>query len=98
MPVDCGLAFIAIDLPCCDATLRFHLATHAIAETLASETTDWADDVGLKQRNVDWPLKLDDARCKLKSVYPKIQEEQSTRLYSGSKFVMLFATPGYTNS
>jgi hypothetical protein len=25
------------------------------------------------QRGVDWQMKIDDARCKLKSVYPKIQ-------------------------
>ncbi|MCB9873086.1 MAG: IS630 family transposase [Planctomycetaceae bacterium] len=41
-------------------------------EDLAYETTAWADDVSLNQRTVDWQMKLDDARCKLKSVYPKI--------------------------
>jgi len=39
---------------------------------LASETAAWAEDVSVKQRTVDWQMKLDDARCKLKSVYPKI--------------------------
>jgi hypothetical protein len=41
-------------------------------QTLASETAAWADDVSVNQRTVDWQMKLDDARCKLKSVYPKI--------------------------
>ena len=41
-------------------------------KTLASETTAWAEDVSVNQRTVDWQMKLDDARCKLKSVYPKI--------------------------
>jgi hypothetical protein len=41
-------------------------------QTLASETAAWAKDVSVNQRTVDWQMKLDDARCKLKSVYPKI--------------------------
>jgi hypothetical protein len=41
-------------------------------QTLSSETTNWAEDVSINQRTVDWQMKLDDARCKLKSVYPKI--------------------------
>lgn len=41
-------------------------------EALASETTAWANDVSEHQRTVDWQMKLDDARCKLKYVYPKI--------------------------
>jgi len=32
----------------------------------------WSDDVNATQRGVDWQMKIDDARCKLKSVYPKI--------------------------
>jgi len=40
------------------------------AEILASETAGWAEDVSINQRTVDWQMKLDDARCKLKSVYP----------------------------
>ncbi len=41
-------------------------------ETLQRETSSWANDVSLRQRTVDWQMRLDDARCKLKSVYPKI--------------------------
>jgi hypothetical protein len=41
-------------------------------QTLSEETTAWAEDVSVNQRTVDWQMKLDDARCKLKSVYPKI--------------------------
>ena len=40
--------------------------------TLQEETTAWARDVSIQQRTVDWQMRLDDARCKLKSVYPKI--------------------------
>jgi hypothetical protein len=29
--------------------------------------------VNSTQRGVDWHMKIDDARCKLKSVYPKIK-------------------------
>lgn len=41
-------------------------------KTLASETDAWAEDVTVNQRTVDWQMRLDDARCKLKSIYPKI--------------------------
>jgi hypothetical protein len=40
--------------------------------TLASETAAWSTDVNQTQRGVDWQMKVDDARCKLTSVYPKI--------------------------
>ncbi len=41
-------------------------------ETLQNETAAWSADVNDKQRGVDWQMKIDDARTKLKSVYPKI--------------------------
>lgn len=41
--------------------------------TLTDETSAWSTDVNSTQRGVDWQMKIDDARCKLKSVYPKIQ-------------------------
>ena len=41
-------------------------------ETLRRETTAWAEDVSIRQRTVDWRMRLDDARCKLKSIYPNI--------------------------
>ena len=42
-------------------------------ETLREETAAWSTDVNATQRGVDWQMKIDDARCKLKSVYPKIK-------------------------
>jgi len=42
-------------------------------ETLSAETSAWSTDVNNTQRGVDWQMKIDDARCKLKSVYPKIK-------------------------
>jgi DDE superfamily endonuclease len=41
---------------------------------LQSETSAWSLDVNSTQRGVDWQMKIDDARCKLKSVYPKIKQ------------------------
>lgn len=41
-------------------------------ETLKEETAAWFSDVNSRQRGVDWQMKIDDARCKLKSVYPNI--------------------------
>ena len=42
-------------------------------ETLQEETEAWSTDVNNTQRDVDWQMKIDDARCKLKSVYPTIK-------------------------
>ena len=42
-------------------------------ETLQDESTAWSTEVNSTQRGVDWQMKIEDARCKLKSVYPKIK-------------------------
>ena len=51
----------------CVAGRRF-----AEIEILESETKAWSNDVNSTQRGVDWQMKLDDARVKLKSVYPRL--------------------------
>lgn len=40
-------------------------------ETLRVETTAWSTNVNSTQRGVDWQMNVDDARVKLKSVYPR---------------------------
>jgi hypothetical protein len=40
---------------------------------LQDEIAAWSTDVNSTQRGVDWQMKIDDARCKLKSVYPQIK-------------------------
>ena len=40
-------------------------------EELRSETAAWSAAVNAKQRGVDWQFRIDDARIKLKSLYPK---------------------------
>ena len=42
--------------------------------TLHDEVSAWSTDVNGTQRGVDWQMKVDDARCKLKSVYPNIMK------------------------
>ncbi|MCC6581565.1 MAG: hypothetical protein IT440_14115 [Phycisphaeraceae bacterium] len=42
-------------------------------ETLRQETSAWSCDVNSRQKGVDWQMKIDDARTKLVSVYPKIK-------------------------
>jgi hypothetical protein len=42
-------------------------------ETLQEEIAAWATDVNLTQREVDWQMKVGDARIKLKAVYPKVK-------------------------
>jgi len=41
-------------------------------ETLRNETAARATDVNHTQKGVDWQMRVDDARCKLTSVYPKL--------------------------
>ena len=41
-------------------------------ETLREEIAAWSTDTNTTQRGVDWQMRIDDARCKLKSVYPVI--------------------------
>lgn len=45
----------------------------ADVKTLQEETEAWSTDVNSTQRGVDWQMRIDDARCKLKSVYPKMK-------------------------
>jgi hypothetical protein len=40
---------------------------------LRAEIAGWSKDVNRSQRGVDWQMKVADARCKLKTVYPKIK-------------------------
>ena len=42
-------------------------------DTLRRETSAWSSDVNRRQKGVDWQMKIDDARTKLASVYPKIK-------------------------
>jgi hypothetical protein len=41
---------------------------------LQSEIGSWADKTNAKQRGVDWQFQIDDARRKLKRLYPKIKD------------------------
>jgi hypothetical protein len=43
------------------------------AQTLRRETSAWSSDINSRQKGVDWQMKIDDARTKLASVYPKIK-------------------------
>jgi len=43
-------------------------------QQLAEETAAWSTSSNAKQRGVDWQFKINDARTKLKSLYPKIKD------------------------
>ena len=45
----------------------------ATVDELRAETTAWYDHSNTRQRGVDWQFKVDDARVKLKSIYPKLE-------------------------
>jgi len=42
------------------------------AEELRSETSAWQQRINDKQRGVEWQFRIDDARTRLKSLYPKL--------------------------
>ena len=42
-------------------------------EELRRETTAWHNEINSTQHGVDWQMKIDDARVKLTSIYPKIK-------------------------
>lgn len=42
-------------------------------ETLRDEIVAWSTDTNHTQRGVDWQMKVEDARCKLTSIYPQIK-------------------------
>ena len=52
-------------------------------ETLRDETTAWSTNVNTLQRGVDWQMKIENARCKLNSVYPKISILTRNCVFSG---------------
>lgn len=39
--------------------------------TLRQETVAWSTAINATQPGIDWQMKIDDGRIKLKSVYPK---------------------------
>jgi len=41
-------------------------------EDLRAETAAWQQRTNDKQRGVDWQFRIDDARARLKSLYPKL--------------------------
>lgn len=45
----------------------------ATVDELRPQTTAWHDHSNARQRTVDWQFKVDDARVKLKSIYPKLE-------------------------
>ena len=45
----------------------------ATVEELRKETTAWQQNNNARQRTVNWQFKVDDARVKLKSIYPKLE-------------------------
>jgi len=42
--------------------------------TLREETNAWSTATNNSQSGVDWQMTIQDARCKLKSVYPNIKQ------------------------
>ena len=41
-------------------------------EEMRRKVAAWATDVNDRQQGVDWQMKVADARCKLKSMHPKL--------------------------
>ena len=49
---------------------------------LQTEIATWSEKTNAKQRGVDWQFRLENARVKLKRLYPKIKAGRGTRLSS----------------
>jgi len=45
----------------------------ATIEELSMQTTAWHEHSNSRQETIDWQFKVDDARVKLKSIYPKLE-------------------------
>ncbi len=45
----------------------------ATVDELSEQTTAWQEHSNARQRTVDWQFRVDDARVKLKSIYPKLE-------------------------
>ena len=43
-------------------------------EFLQTEIREWSEKTNARQRAVDWQFTIDDARRKLKRLYPKIKD------------------------
>ena len=66
------LEFSALHRQCLDRRIE--------SRTLVtSETTAWAEERNREQTGLDWQLIVDDARTKLKHLYPKIKTGYTTR-------------------
>ena len=61
-------ALRALTRPC------LHNRRFGNTKQLAAETAAWSTSSNEKQRGVDWQFKINDARIKLRSLYPKIQD------------------------
>ena len=56
-----------------DTPVRRRTAASPMSQPSERKPSAWSTDVNATQRGVDWQMKIDDARTKLKSVYPKIK-------------------------
>ena len=56
-----------------DAAVRVTGRRFATVEEISSQTTAWHEHNNARQRSVDWQFQVDDARVKLKSIYPKLE-------------------------
>jgi hypothetical protein len=50
-----------------------HTRRFATIDEIREETKAWGDSTNARQRGVEWQFKIDDARVKLRSLYPKIK-------------------------
>lgn len=50
-----------------------HTRRFATIDEIRDETKAWGDSTNARQRGVEWQFKIDDARLRLRSLYPKIK-------------------------
>jgi hypothetical protein len=53
-------------------SVKFADNNHSFSESY-SDSRIWSEKTNAKQRGVDWQFRIEDARIKLKRLYPKIK-------------------------
>ncbi len=74
-----GPRVVVMACPGTNALTRQCIGSRRIGElkSLQGRTGAWSNDVNVTPRGVDWQMKIDDARCKLNSVYRKLSSDKA---------------------
>ncbi len=69
----CSVPLLYSNWPSASSRLRNGVADFGELTKLQTEIVVWSDKTNAKQRGVDWQFRIENARVKLKRLYPKIK-------------------------